>query len=115
VILICQVPPQQGVVVHKKFRHDAAVTIHNSTCDAAAALSPTLECAAVGSAAPPHGTHFFFPAARPSHTPLCPYLLSVDVREHFENMKPIRFVSNTQQTYTCVDARGDDEHLSTPG
>jgi hypothetical protein len=38
-----------------------------------------------------------------------------EVREHFDQMKPITYVSNTKQTYTCVDARGDDQHLSTPG
>lgn len=38
-----------------------------------------------------------------------------DVRDHFEQMKPLKYVDNTKQTYTCVDARGDDEHLSTPG
>ena len=51
-------------------------------------------------------------AAKPSDSNA--YAL-VDVKEHFDNMQPIKFVSNTDQTYTCVDARGDDSHLSTPG
>lgn len=38
-----------------------------------------------------------------------------DVNEHFKNMNPVNFLSNTGSTYTCVDARGDDAHLSTPG
>jgi hypothetical protein len=51
-------------------------------------------------------------AAKPSDSSA--YLLS-DVKAHFEQMLPIKYVDNTKQTYTCVDARGDDEHLSTPG
>lgn len=38
-----------------------------------------------------------------------------DVNQHFSNMNSIRFASNTGSTYTCVDARGDNEHMSTPG
>ena len=38
-----------------------------------------------------------------------------DVNEHFKNMNGVNFVSNTRSTYTCVDARGDEAHLSTPG
>jgi hypothetical protein len=38
-----------------------------------------------------------------------------DVNEHFKNMNGINFVSNTDSTYTCVDARGDEAYLSTPG
>lgn len=38
-----------------------------------------------------------------------------DVKAHFEQMQPLKYVDNIKQTYTCVDARGDDEHLSTPG
>jgi len=51
-------------------------------------------------------------AAKPSDSNA--YSLT-DVKEHFTHMQPITYVSNTKQTYTCVDARGDDEHLSTPG
>jgi hypothetical protein len=38
-----------------------------------------------------------------------------DVNEHFKQMAPVKYLSNTGSTYTCVDARGDDAHLSTPG
>jgi hypothetical protein len=38
-----------------------------------------------------------------------------DVNEHFKHMGPANFISNIGSTYTCVDARGDDAHLSTPG
>lgn len=38
-----------------------------------------------------------------------------DVNEHIKHMQPIKFVSNTASTYSCVDARGDDLYLSTPG
>lgn len=38
-----------------------------------------------------------------------------DVNQHFSNMNNINFASNTGSTYTCVDARGDNEHMSTPG
>lgn len=51
-------------------------------------------------------------AAKPSDSNA--YLAS-DVKAHFEQMQPIKYVDNIKQTYTCVDARGDDEHLSTPG
>lgn len=51
-------------------------------------------------------------AAKPSDSSA--YSVS-DVKAHFEQMLPIKYVDNTKQTYTCVDARGDDEHLSTPG
>jgi outer membrane lipoprotein-sorting protein len=40
---------------------------------------------------------------------------SNDVESHFEQMQKPNLVSNTQQYYTCVDARGDNQHLSTPG
>jgi hypothetical protein len=38
-----------------------------------------------------------------------------DVKEHFAEMTPLRYLSNTNSTFSCVDARGDDAHLSTPG
>lgn len=38
-----------------------------------------------------------------------------DVNQHFSNMNNMQFASNTGSTYTCVDARGDNEHMSTPG
>lgn len=38
-----------------------------------------------------------------------------DVREHFAQMQPINYIYNTNTTYTCVDARGGDSSLSTPG
>lgn len=38
-----------------------------------------------------------------------------DVNEHIKHMLPTKFLSNTASTYSCVDARGDELHLSTPG
>ena len=39
----------------------------------------------------------------------------MDVNAHFKQMGPVKMISNTDSTYTCVDARGDGAHLSTPG
>ena len=94
--------------------------MQNSTCDAAADLvlhsyMYVQQYSAGGSAVPPLSNPMSCFPLLAHRTPFSVRNSSVDVREHFDNMKPIRFVSNTQQTYTCVDARGDDEHLSTPG
>lgn len=38
-----------------------------------------------------------------------------DIDSHFKHMTNPKLVSNKGQSYTCVDARGDDDHLSSPG
>lgn len=38
-----------------------------------------------------------------------------DVHAHFMNQDARQFVRNDKATFSCVDARGDDKYLSTPG
>jgi hypothetical protein len=38
-----------------------------------------------------------------------------DVKAHIYNMGPMKMVQNTKTPFSCVDARGDDSYLSTPG